>query len=469
MKKLLIALFMMSTVLLNGQLLKPKVTKKTDLVVLPAERTDSNSVSYQLVEIVANAASNTGFYRVYNRQDLESLLNEQGLYQTGIVSENSILEFGKVASAQEVMIVKMIDFTEDKKILPDTRTVIPAVKNEAGKIITREKIVEKTGGELWTYSLYFSVKTVNLTTSETLNIFEVRSNGSNASKTTARVATITNARHKILLEFSKRHKLVSEVLEVDRWKNEVVLLLGENYGVQTGSIYQIVSGEEVKKFGEREITVPGRSVGFVRIDEVAKDASVGKIIRRWGTINPGYQAKIQPSFKNSSYIGIVVTENEYGIPFQFINDPFDKFEWRYGLQLASLTNTWDENLFSFGIPVSLSYKLIHSPRFTVGVTNNLYPNFIYATDFDDNKVMASRFKLTVGGELSYVSNPTRDIVLSAELTLFDNIGDWSTTKKDTLDNDIPIVWGEKGPIEILTPELTFRVGWKFLGKWGKKD
>lgn len=81
MKKLLIALFMMSTVLLNGQLLKPKVTKKTDLVVLPAERTDSNSVSYQLVEIVANAASNTGFYRVYNRQDLESLLNEQGLYQ----------------------------------------------------------------------------------------------------------------------------------------------------------------------------------------------------------------------------------------------------------------------------------------------------------------------------------------------------------------------------------------------------
>ena len=24
-------------------------------------------------------------------------------------------------------------------------------------------------------------------------------------------------------------------------------------------------------------------------------------------------------------------------------------------------------------------------------------------------------------------------------------------------------------IEILTPELTFRVGWKFLGKWGKKD
>ena len=90
MKKLLITLFVMSTILLNGQLVKPKVTKKTELVVLPSKRGDSSSINYQLVEIVANAATNTGFYRVYNRQDLESLLSEQGLYQTGIVSENSI-------------------------------------------------------------------------------------------------------------------------------------------------------------------------------------------------------------------------------------------------------------------------------------------------------------------------------------------------------------------------------------------
>ena len=56
------------------------------------------------------------------------------------------------------MIVKVIDFIEDKKILPETRTEIPTVKNEAGRIVTPAKTVIKQGGELWSYSLYFSVK-----------------------------------------------------------------------------------------------------------------------------------------------------------------------------------------------------------------------------------------------------------------------------------------------------------------------
>ena len=58
MKKLLIALFMMSTVLLNGQLLKPKVTKKTDRgIYTPSAGTGASGPPGRDYKILAPLAS----------------------------------------------------------------------------------------------------------------------------------------------------------------------------------------------------------------------------------------------------------------------------------------------------------------------------------------------------------------------------------------------------------------------------
>ena len=168
-------------------------------------------------------------------------------------------------------------------------------------------------------------------------------------------------------------------------------------------------------------------------------------------------------------MGVLASQYEFGIPYTTIGQPFGKFESKFGLQPGLVLNTWDNTHFNLGIPVLLSYKLINSPRFTVGLTNNLYPSWIWASDPNDTGIRTFRTRLAAGLEMAFVTTPSRDIVLSAEVTLFDNIGDWKSTAVDTADNKIPIVWDHRGPMEILTPELTFRVGWRFLGKEWMKD
>ena len=221
------------------------------------------------------------------------------------------------------------------------------------------------------------------------------------------------------------------MLEIDKFKNEVVLLLGENLGVQRGSIYQIISSEKIKRYGEREVPVPGRPVGFVRIEEVAKDASVGKIVRRWGKINTGYQARIQKTFDNNYYAGMILTENEFGFPMTFMHKPFNKFEFKWGLQPGGVINTRDSSNthFSLGIPLLMTYKLINLPRFTLGLTNNLYPGWIWGKDVEDNSITSFRSKFNVGAEITFVTKPTRDLVLSVEYSLLNRFGDWQNTKK----------------------------------------
>ena len=54
---------------------------------------------------------------------------------------------------------------------------------------------------------------------------------------------------------------------------------------------QIITREKKRVIREREITIPGKSVGLIEIQTVSMDASEGIVLRKWDDVEPGYQAK----------------------------------------------------------------------------------------------------------------------------------------------------------------------------------
>ena len=68
----------------QSQKIQPEITnKKQRLIILPSEKgDDESSIQYQLVEIVADEATQLGRYNVFNRQDLKKILERR----LGIVS-----------------------------------------------------------------------------------------------------------------------------------------------------------------------------------------------------------------------------------------------------------------------------------------------------------------------------------------------------------------------------------------------
>ena len=101
--------------LLKGQIVNPEITEKVSFVVLPSsieEQLDPTSIGYQVVELVAGEASKIDRYKIYNRQDLEKVLQEQALYQSGLVSDDQMIEFGKIVQVKEVMAVTVTEFIE---------------------------------------------------------------------------------------------------------------------------------------------------------------------------------------------------------------------------------------------------------------------------------------------------------------------------------------------------------------------
>ena len=107
--------------LLEGQIVKPEITEQVSFVVLAAgpEELDPDSIGYQVIELVAGEASKIARYKIYNRQDLQRRWEELALYQSGFISDEEMIEFGKIVNVKEVMTVRVTDLIEREVIVSE--------------------------------------------------------------------------------------------------------------------------------------------------------------------------------------------------------------------------------------------------------------------------------------------------------------------------------------------------------------
>ena len=87
---------------MTAQLIKANSnTQKKRLVILPSNKQEK--IHSQIVDIVATEASKLTRYEVYNRQDLEDILEEQSLQMSGLVGNEDAIKIGQIVGANEAI------------------------------------------------------------------------------------------------------------------------------------------------------------------------------------------------------------------------------------------------------------------------------------------------------------------------------------------------------------------------------
>ena len=466
--QLTILLFLLSFGL--GQEIQPEITdQKYRLIILPSEKgNDAASIQYQLVEIVSAEASQLGRYEVFNRQDLKKIFEEQALYMTGVIDDSSIIEFGQIAGAKEAMLIKLIQFDqrgvaqlkkEKKKETNFFDVVVAIVEASSDK-----KEEEPHANNIQTV-LSFSVKTIDVETGQTLDSHYISAEHTGGGRGRSLKMVLLHARRKLSLKLRQMYKLTSQVLDVD--SKEVMLILGNEMGVKKGTIFEISSLDEVKMFGDREISVPGRSVALVRVHEMSGDANRSQIVRRWDKIKKGYKATEKTHFIPAFYLtgsyGTDQNDFRFGGGVNF--NPFNRTNFKLGFHLGSALDNRDNYDFFLGVPFGLTYNLIHTPVFSLGGTFNIHANAVFRQDDGGNSVSAFFGGAKVGAETTFMTGPRKDWVLGAEYAFTSLTGGWGYTEGDgnNVENK-PAVWDKKlGPSATIRPSgLYITVGVRFL-------
>ena len=274
-----------------AQEVEPEVTIDRKKLVILTSEDENNEVSDKISQIAGSAAAELKRFIVIDRNQLKRLLKEQKLQHSGVVDQDQAVELGKVAAANEALLIRVQNFgqrgipkiEEDEEEEPKTGIIGWVIKEVVkAEIDKKTEDIERYPNNIQTI-IDGEILLINVETSQSMESFSIHADYTGGTKAKSLSHALKQIRSQISKHLKNLYQLSSEVLDIRG--NDVTLLLGKNMGVSAGTLFEIISRDEKRIVRNREITIPGQSVGFIKIEDVSMDASKGKVLRKWGKTN----------------------------------------------------------------------------------------------------------------------------------------------------------------------------------------
>ena len=471
---IIISLFFVSLTISHGQELEPEITlNKKKLIILTNE---NNKISEKIYQIASSAATQLKRYDVMDRNQLKEILEEQKLQHSGVVDPDQAIELGKVAAANEALLIKIQMFGQkgiptekhgdDDEDEPKSKFIGWIIKEvvKAG-IEKATEDIERYPNNIQTI-IDCEIHLINVETGQSIDSFDIHAEYIGGTKSKSLSQALKQVRSKMTNNLKQLYQLSSEVLEV-RGKN-ITLFLGKNMGVNSKSIFEIISRDQRKILRNREITIPGESVGFVKIETVSNDASKGVVLRKWDDMEPGFQAHEITEGLFTGGISGVYGNTPRCMRLRLLAQikPFNRFGGEIHGDIGITQDTRGRDDFQFGFGGSLHLRLIKTSSFSLGPTLSIPIDFHTRRDDENDEgkshwVFLPMISPRLGIQTEIMLSPKVDLLIRGEYVLSSvssNHWTYSEEQDDEGENE-STTWNAhwdagQGPI----PEINYE-GW----------
>jgi len=457
--KMKIIYFLITIILCIGlaQEVAPEVTmERKKLIIMSSENNDSD-ISKKIYQIASSTATQLNRYDVIDRSQLDRILNEQKLQHSGVVNTDQAIEIGKVAGANEALFISITNFGQkgvptekqeekDDEEEPETELFGWIVKEVVKAKIDKElENVERYPNNIQTV-VSGEVRLLNVETGKSISSFNFNAEHTGGVKAKSLNKALKKVRSQMVDNLKSLYQLSSEVLDVKG--NDIMLLLGKNMGVRKGMVYEIRTLDTKQKVRDRDITISGKTVGFVEVEIVSADASEGRVLRKWDDIEPGYQAhEITDGVFTGGISGIYGnTPSNMRLRLSGYFNPFNRFGGEVYGDIGAVKDSRDDPDFQFGLGFSLNFHIIQTSPFSLGPFISVPFDFhMRSDDVDDEDISHVVFLPITSPRLGIQSeimiSPKTDLVIRGEYVLSSvNLGNWTYTEEQESNEDETKTW-----------------------------
>ncbi len=473
MKKVLRPLILFLPLLLTAQEI---TTEKQRLLILPVSEGDNNeSIASQVTGVVASEATRLGRFEIIDRNMLESIMNEQALQLSGIINDSDVVEIGKIASAQEALLVNVYSFNQ-KGVPPeddedeDDDDDDGGLLGEIAKSIVDAAIdkamedVERYPNNIQTV-VRGDVRKINLETGQSLSSFTINISHTGGNKGESLRKALNQIALQTSMELKEMYLLTSQVLDVRG--REVILLLGRNLGLRKGTMFAISSPSTKRTVGDYEIDIPGRRVGFVKVTELSQDANRGMILRNWEPIEPGFTAvestgRIQAGGMSLRY---GTQSPEMGLDFIGYINPMGRMDCALTIGLGTFQDSREETDFSLRFGLDFAYRMINTVPFSLSPVIIFPASIVFKRDDaeDANSVTSVLFNPAVGGRAEIMLKSNLDLVATVAWSPSSQLSKWRYSEEEDDETEYySAEWDHRGAPGIDAAGLYFNIGIRFL-------
>jgi len=416
-----------------SQEIEPEITmERKKLIILTGEEKDKE-ITEKIYQIASSTATQLNRYNVIDRSQLDRILKEQKLQHSGVVDQDQAIEIGRVAAANQALFIQVHNFgqkgdpTEKQKEKeeeeePETGLFGWVVKEVVKAEIDKEmENVERYPSNIHTV-IDGEVRLINVETGQSDASFSIHADHTGGVKAKSLSEALKQVRSQMYTNLKTLYKLSSEILDVRG--GDVTLLLGINLGVKQGTLFEIVTREETRVIRDREVTIPGKRVGFAEVQTMSMDASEGKVLRKWDDIEPGYQAQEITGGIFAGGISGMYGSGNSNMRLRFFGNfnPFHRFGGSVYGDIGTVKDSREDSDFLLGLGFDLNYRLIRTSPFSIGGVLSLPFDFHSRSDDGDennetHSVILPIFSPRVGIQSEIMISPSLDLYIRGEYVL----------------------------------------------------
>ncbi|MDP6569665.1 MAG: CsgG/HfaB family protein [Candidatus Marinimicrobia bacterium] len=451
--------------------------ERKPLIILDNQE-NTSEIGKQLSQMVSGVAIRLNRYEVIDRNQLTEILTEQKFQTSGAVNESQAVEIGNIAGAKEALFIQINNFgqkgvpTKEQKEKQDKEEPEKGLFGWVVKEVVKAKIdkdledVERYPNNIHTV-IDGEIRLLDIETGKAISSFVIAADYTGGIKSKSLSEAMKIVRHQVTSNLKSMYQLKTEILSING--DEVILLLGEDLGVEEGSYFQVSTLNQKKTIRDREITLPGKDVGLIQINEVGPDASHGKIIRKWNTIEPGCKAQELPSgvFAWGLSGSYGRTPTNIKLNMNGMLNPLSNFGGSIYAGLGIAVDSRDDTDFQLGLGGDTIFRFLRTSPFSMGVLLNLPFEFHFRSD-DANpshSVSLAVFSPRIGLQSEFMITPTMDVVVRGEYIFSSyELGGW-TYSEDSSDNEdsenLDAVWVGDTP-SLNYSGIQFSVGFRSI-------
>ena len=369
---------------------------KPILIILPYEseyHEVPKSIQRKLTDVITSSIGAIKRFRVVDRNNIQQIVKEKKFQKSGLINldENEINEIGSILASKEAIQIKGINFGQIG-VASDVSHASSYHESEELKLARIKYGVERSHG-VDTLSYYNNIRTnllaevrkINIDTGEILDskTFEVVYEGGIRSESLGKA--LVKLQSKVSDWIKKKFSLESTIIQVNA--KDIVVLSGEDLGVEEGAIYHIQEIEKEREINGQKISIAGKDIGFAKVYKVGKNSSNAKIIKSWGEIKEGQKlAQFNDFILNMDWLfNSTISENnhiDYAIGFktQLTQKPrLIRREWMMTLGLVPNEN----GDYFFNFQFSPIFKLDYESPSSISFYPNIKIPFNWTMGKDD--------------------------------------------------------------------------------------
>ena len=467
LKPLFIIIVFSFSVFTKSQKLDADITmEKKSLIILQSDLNNHIDIANQILSIISSQATSLGRFEIIDRNLITEILAEQKFQLSGMITDENIIEIGNMASADEALILKIIQFNQ--KGVPKEKDEENDENDEDEKstlfswlvktVVTEaiDQIKEPDSLELENNihtEFKGSVKIVNLESGKSEKSFDLNANHTGGNRAQSLNKVLNQISRQARTRLKRLYMITSEIIEVQG--AYVSILSGENLGLKEGAMFEVSSKNRTKTYKGRTISLPGKTRGLLRITELGPDASQARVVRKWRPIRQGHRAYELKYPAKISDIQFTYLENiKYQFGGKFWISPHSRFSGSFNLLLGSIQDSRQKMNNFIGFGSDLRYTIFSRFGITGSTSLTLPVLFPFRRDDEEHFVSSIFSDLSINGNLSIQINSKMDIVFSMNHIYTTLHGPWQW-RKDTGEQDDegktitetePAVWTSAEPV-----------------------